>query len=153
MLPTPRKFTVMAGAAEGPTRLNAFDNALLEAGIGNLNLLRVSSILPPHAVETTPFQVEPGSLVPTAFGTITSEEPGAIISAAVAIGIGGPEEYGVIMEFSGHCSREEAEETVERMAREAFRTRQRKVERVIVRGVEHQVRSIGCAFAAVALWD
>ncbi|MFO7311775.1 MAG: pyruvoyl-dependent arginine decarboxylase, partial [Bacillota bacterium] len=39
MLPTPRKFTLVSGAAEGTTPLNAFDNALLASGIGNLNLL------------------------------------------------------------------------------------------------------------------
>lgn len=152
MLPTPRKFTIMAGAAEGPTRLNAFDNALLAAGIGNLNLLRVSSILPPGAEETEQFQVEPGSLLPTAYGTITSEEPGALISAAVAVGITAPDKYGVIMEFSGHCSADEARSTVEHMARQALGQRELEVQRVIVRSVEHRVQSIGCAFAAVALW-
>ncbi|NMB16013.1 MAG: pyruvoyl-dependent arginine decarboxylase, partial [Firmicutes bacterium] len=49
MLPTPEKFTLVAGGSEGPTGLNAFDNALLAAGLGNLNLVRVSSILPPGA--------------------------------------------------------------------------------------------------------
>lgn len=142
----------MAGTAEGPTRLNAFDNALLAAGIGNLNLLRVSSIMPPGAQETPEFHVAPGSLVPTAYGTITSEEPGQTISAAVAVGLGSPEDYGVIMEFSGHCSEEEARHTVEQMARAAFQSRGREIERVIVRAVEHRVETIGCAFAAVALW-
>lgn len=153
MLPTPRKFTVMAGSAEGPTRLNAFDNALLESGIGNLNLLRVSSILPPGAQETEPFDVAPGSLLPTAYGTITSEEPGTVISAAVAVGIAAHEEYGVIMEFSGQCTRQDAQNRVEYMARQALAQRNREVQRIIVRAVEHRVESIGCAFAAVALWD
>lgn len=153
MLPTPRKFTVMAGSAEGPTRLNAFDNALLESGIGNLNLLRVSSILPPGAQETEPFDVAPGSLLPTAYGTITSEEPGTVISAAVAVGIAAHEEYGVIMEFSGQCTRQDAQNRVEYMVRQALAQRNREVQRIIVRAVEHRVESIGCAFAAVALWD
>lgn len=152
MLPTPRKFTVVAGSAEGPTRLNAFDNALLAAGIGNVNLLRVSSILPPSAEEVERLAVSPGSLLPTAYGTITSEEPGLVISAAVAVGIGRFDEYGVIMEFSGHCSREESARQVELMARQAFASRGREIERVIVRAVEHRVEAIGCAFAAVALW-
>ncbi len=152
VVPVPRKFTVLAGSAEGPTRLNAFDNALLHAGIGNLNLVRVSSILPPGAREEAEFYAEPGSLIPTAYGTITSEEPGQTISAAVAVALGGPDEYGVIMEFSGHCSREDAQHTVEQMARDAFKARGRQIERVIVRAVEHRVISIGCALAAVALW-
>lgn len=152
MLPTPQRFTVTAGAAEGPTRLNAFDNALLAAGIGNLNLLRVSSILPPGAREETECHAAAGSLIPTAYGSITSEEPGALIAAAVAVGLGNPDEYGVIMEFSGHCSSEEARREVEKMARAAFAQRDRAVKRLIVRSVEHRVTSIGCALAAVALW-
>lgn len=152
MLETPKKYTLMVGSAEGPSRLNAFDNALLAAGIGNLNLLRVSSILPPNAHEVATLDVAPGSLLPTAYGTITSDVPGELIAAAVAVGVGEDGQYGVIMEFSGRCSRQEAEEQVAEMARAAFRQRGRELARVIVRGVEHQVRDIGCAFASVALW-
>lgn len=152
MLETPKKFTVMAGVAEGPTRLNAFDNALLAAGIGNVNLLRVSSILPPNAIEVERLEIVPGSLLPTAYGTITSETSGDLISAAVAVGIGEHNEYGVIMEFSGRCGEDEAAETVAEMARAAFRARDREIRRVVVRAKEHRVETMGCAFAAVALW-
>ncbi len=152
VLETPKKFTVLAGSAEGPTRLNAFDNALLAAGIGNVNLLRVSSILPPHAVQVAHLEIVPGQLMPTAYGTITSENQGETIAAAVAIAIGGPAEYGVIMEFSGRCTKEEAEEQVAEMARAAFLQRNRELQRIVVQAVEHRVVGIGCAFAAVALW-
>lgn len=152
MLPTPSKFTVVAGTAEGPSYLNAFDNALLVAGIGNLNLLRVSSILPPGAQEVPRLEIAPGSLVPTAYGTISADEPGVVIAAAVAVGLGAVDECGVIMEFSGRCSREEAAHAVETMARNALLQRHQPVTQVIVRAVEHRVQSIACAFAAVALW-
>lgn len=152
MLATPRKFTLLAGSAEGPTRLNAFDNALLRAGMGNVNLIRVSSILPPGVREIESLEIAPGSLLPTAYGTITSENAGEQIAAAVAVGIGAADEYGVIMEFSGRCDRRAAEETVAEMARAAFRERGRELERIIVRSVEHRVETIGCALAAVALW-
>lgn len=152
MLETPTKFTLLAGSAEGPTRLNAFDNALLKAGIGNVNLIRVSSILPPGAELHDHLEIVPGSLMPTAYGTVTSEIEGEIISAAVAVGIGDHRQYGVIMEFSGRCGREEAEEQVAEMAREAFKGRDRRLEQLLVRATEHRVDRIGCAFAAVALW-
>lgn len=152
MLPTPRKFTVVAGAAEGPTRLNAFDNALLGAGCGNLNLLKVSSILPPGAEEAHSLDVPPGSLVPTAFGAIESEIEGETIAAAVGVGVGAPGEYGVIMEFSGRCGRMEAEAEIRRRIEAAFEVRGRRLEKTIVKGVEHHVGSCGCAFAAVVLW-
>jgi arginine decarboxylase len=34
---------------KGPTVLAAFDEALLGAGIANLNIIRLSSVIPPHA--------------------------------------------------------------------------------------------------------
>lgn len=42
-----RRLYLVAGKAEGSTPLNAFDNALLDAGIGDVNLIKVSSIVPP----------------------------------------------------------------------------------------------------------
>ena len=53
------KVSITSGKAEGPTILNAFDNALLDAGIGDVNLIKVSSILPTGAeiVELPNFQL------------------------------------------------------------------------------------------------
>jgi arginine decarboxylase len=152
LLATPRKYTLVAGTAEGSTRLNAFDHALLAAGIGNLNLLRVSSILPPDAEFVERLDIPPGALTPTAYGTIASEVPGEVIAAAIGVGLGEPGEYGVIMEFSGRCTRAEAEAEVRAMVEEAFRTRGRELRRVEIRAVEHRVERVGCAFAAAALW-
>src|SRR3989441_12801969 len=42
----PRAVSVVSGSSEGLTELTAFDRALMDAGIANLNFLRVSSILP-----------------------------------------------------------------------------------------------------------
>ncbi|MBE3583133.1 MAG: arginine decarboxylase, pyruvoyl-dependent [Limnochordaceae bacterium] len=151
MLATPTKFTLVAGSAEANSRLNAFDNALLAAGIGNLNLVRVSSILPPGATRVDTLNIAPGSLVPTAYGTITSDTPGELIAAAVGVGRQA-DGYGVIMEFSGKCSREEAEATVAQMVRDAFARRGLELTELLVKGAEHRVERIGCAFAAVALW-
>jgi len=152
MLSTPTKFTIVAGTAEGETKLTAFDKALLAAGIGNLNLLKVSSILPPGAKLTEPLQVAPGSLLPTAFGTITSDQPGEVIAAGVAVGIASEDSYGVIMEFEGKCTQEEAERTLRAMVEEAFRVRGLPLNKLLVKAVEHKVEKVGCALAAVALW-
>src|SRR5205085_2599580 len=47
--PTPNRLWLAAGSSEGTTELNAFDNALLAGGIGNLNLIKVSSVVPQGA--------------------------------------------------------------------------------------------------------
>ena len=44
------KVAITSGKAEGPSKLNAFDNALLDAGIGDVNLIKVSSILPKNTL-------------------------------------------------------------------------------------------------------
>lgn len=154
MIPTPTKFKLVAGTAEGPTRLNAFDNALLAAGVGNLNLLKVSSILPPKAEYKEDLEIPPGSLTPVAYGCSTSDVPGELISAGVAVGFSdqGRDSYGVIMEFSGKCSREEAEKRLTQMVRDAFAARGLEVKKMLIKACEHNVKQIGCAFAAVALW-
>jgi arginine decarboxylase len=151
VLPTPRKVKLAVGAAEGGSRLTAFDKALLAAGIGNLNLVRVSSILPPGCVPEDDFSVPPGSLTPTAYGSLTCDEPGRQIAAAIALGWGG-DDFGVIMEFSGFCGRAEAEERVAVMVHEAFSARGRPVGRLEVRAVVHTVQRLGAVVAAAVLW-
>jgi arginine decarboxylase len=151
MLPTPRKVKLAAGAAEGATPLNAFDAALLAAGIGNLNLLKVSSILPPGCSLEDGFAIPPGSLTPTAFGTLTAQEPGRLIAAAIGVGFSA-DDYGVIMEFEGACGRSEAEERVGQMVREAFAVRGKTLASLHVRGVEHRVVRTGSVIAAAVLW-
>ena len=37
------------GTGSGPTRLSAFDAALCAAGVGEYNLVRLSSVIPPHS--------------------------------------------------------------------------------------------------------
>lgn len=151
MLPVPTKFTLVAGAAEGPSTLNAFDNALLAAGIGNVNLVRVSSILPPGARFVEQIDIAPGSLTPTAYGASTSKTPGETIAAAVGIGLS-EDSFGVIMEWSGKGTAEEAEAHVRTMVEAAFAERDMPLKDVMLKSVEHRVGKCGSAFAAVALW-
>ena len=105
-----------AGHAGGGMALNAFDNALLAAGIGNVNLLKVSSILPPEVPVVELPKIKPGALVPTAYAAITSETPGETIAAAVGYAVpDDPAKNGVIMEFHGHATRGDAERAIRGM--------------------------------------
>ena len=47
MTDNPKLAILACGHGEGNTPINAFDSALLNAKIGNLNLLKISSVLPP----------------------------------------------------------------------------------------------------------
>ena len=141
-----------AGHAEGGTPLNAFDNALLAAGIGNINLIKVSSIVPPEVSIVELPKIKPGALIPTAYAAITSEVPGQTVAAAVGYALpDDPAKPGVIMEFHGVASREEAERAIHAMLEEAFRVRGEIVRTTQVVAAEHTVERIGCALAAVTL--
>jgi len=152
LLATPCKFTLVAGHGEGGTPLNAFDAALVEAGIGNLNLLRVSSILPPSTQLSRDLEIPPGSLTPTAYGFITSSQPGQVIAAAIGVGIGNPDGYGVIMEFEGCCTKDEAEARVRMMVEEAFEKRGLTLREAHVLGIDHRVEAVGSVIAEAVLW-
>jgi len=151
MLPTPKKFKIVSGSSEGKTILNSFDNALLAAGIGNVNLVRISSILPPEAQYSSDLQLPPGSLVPTAYGYVISEQKGEKIAACVGIGFS-KDTFGVIMEYAAKGSKEEAEDRIREMLKNAFETRGIALVDTMLASTEHIVDEVGCAFAAVALW-
>jgi arginine decarboxylase len=141
-----------AGHAEGGTALNAFDNALLAAGIGNINLLKVSSILPPDVPVVELPKIKLGALVPTAYAAITSETPGETVAAAVGYAVpDDPTKNGVIMEFHGVATRDEAERQIHAMLEEAFRVRGETIAERRAVAVEHRVERIGCALAAITL--
>lgn len=155
MVQTPNVFALVKGAAEGRTRLNAFDNALLNAGVGDTNLMRMSSILPPGArqYDIKELSLPKGGLIPLAYATIDSTTPGRFISSAVAVGIPEDEsEPGVIMEFEDHSKLENVESIVRQMVVDAFEYRSRKLKEIKSIGIEHQVDTCGSTLAAAVLW-
>ena len=147
-----RRLYLVAGKAEGATPLNAFDNALLEAGIGNVNLIKVSSIVPPSAeVCTETPNLPPGALVPCVYAERTSQVPGERIAVALAVGLA-EDGFGVVMESEGTTAAEAVEKAV-RMVEEAFRVRQLPLVRTLQVAVEHQVVRCGSVVAACVYWQ
>ena len=56
------KIAIVSGKDEGPTRLNAFDNALTAAGIGDVNLIKVSSMLGKNTQVKDLPKLKPGAI-------------------------------------------------------------------------------------------
>lgn len=155
MVKTPTIYTLVKGAAEGRTRLNAFDKALLEAGVGDTNLMRMSSILPPSArrVSIKDIQLPKGGLIPLAYAVIDGTTPGRYISAAVSVGIPeDPNEPGVIMEFEDHAPLANVQEIVDQMVVDAFEYRNRALKEIQAIGIEHKVERCASVFAGLVLW-
>ena len=146
----PQAYFLCAGHGDAAQPLVAFDQALLRAGIADVNLVRLSSIVGPHVKRIEPVKLAPGLLVPTAYARMCSQTRGERIAAAVAIARpDDPERAGVIMEFSAACSGREAEETVRGMAEEAVHNRGLKVAHMESIFAEHVVEKSGCVFAGV----
>lgn len=149
----PTKFFPVAGEAEGFSKLNSFDCALLDAKIGNMNLIKISSIIPPRCKPVKFIKIPEGSFIPVAYAAITSDMTGEHISAGVAAAYPDDEsKAGVIMEYSSIGRKKDIESIVRSMAEEAMKVRGIKDYTLVSKAIEHQVKHIGTAFAAMVLW-
>jgi arginine decarboxylase len=150
----PKYFSLVAGKAEGNTKLTAFDNALLSANVGDYNIVKVSSIIPPGCVFMSDYKIEPGSIVYCAYAFIICNLPGEIISSAIAVGV--PNDYeiesGLIMEYSSKCIKTVSEKKVKSMVVEGMTYRKKDIKDILFTSSEHEVKEIGAVFSGVLLW-
>lgn len=149
----PTQYFLVSGTSDGYTPLNAFDGALLQAGIGNTNIVKMSSIVPPHCNRISPIPLPPGALVPAAYAAITSDVSGEIISAGVAVALPEDEnQNGLIMEYSAKGDRLKIDEILRNMAVEGMKLRGWKIKDLQTVVSEYRVKKIGATLAAVVLW-
>jgi len=102
----PKYFFITSGKAlSRVSKLNAFDRALLNAGLGNYNLVQVSSIVPPHAKLIEPVKLPIGSIVFVVMARMDGD-PNDEISAGIAWAKikseDGTEGFGVLVEGHGN---------------------------------------------------
>ncbi|MCH8567511.1 MAG: arginine decarboxylase, pyruvoyl-dependent [Balneolales bacterium] len=153
MVKNPEIFSLVKGSGEGNTVLNAFDLALLNAGVGDTNLVRMSSIIPPNCELVDKIILPKGALIPVAYAAINSANPGEVISAAIGVGL--PEkdgEPGLIMEFEDTAPLKEVEDIVRQMVVDGYEYRNRKYREILTIGIEHTVIKKGAVYAAAVLW-
>ena len=152
---------ISTGIGISPKGLPSFDRALLDAGVGNYNLVRLSSILPAEHtwidVKDIAQHIQEGSLLPTAYSTITSDTKGDIIVSTIGVGIPvDKSKVGVIMEYSTKSvSEEEALNTLTEMIEEAFEVRGWELEKIIKTSISTEVKEAGTkytTFACISEW-
>ncbi len=146
----PKKIYVGAVSAEGETELNAFDNCLVKLGIGNISLVKITSILPEEVefVEDEP-AFPYGANVPCIYTYATSDRSGEVISAAIALAKtkGGPT---LVAEFSARgVDSKGAEREAEKRVIEMAKTRNLEIEWIETYSADHIVKKIGCVLAIV----
>lgn len=148
------KYIITTGSGNSVYELNAFDNALLDSGIADFNLVKLSSILPADSVLTDLVDLPKGSFLHTAYASFFTEHSGIMISAAIAIAIPADKTLpGVIMEAAGEYDIEAAESQATAMVRLAMKSRDIsdfEVKRDSVSMITKDGHN--CVIAAVSIW-
>lgn len=142
------KIAIVSGKDEGPTKLNAFDNALTAAGIGDVNLIKVSSMLAGNTeIKELPV-LKPGSMVNCVLSEITSDIPGDEITAAVAVAIG--DELGCAVETTGiNKNPDEIINEAKLMVNYMMEKREVEIKELIVKNATTTVKEIASVVASV----
>jgi arginine decarboxylase len=142
------RIAIVSGSSEGPTELNAFDNALYEAEIGDVNLIKVSSMLEANTkVEKLP-KLKAGSMVNCVLSSLTSNKKGDELIACIAVAIG--EELGCVVEANGtNTNPDEVKNEAIEMVKYMMSKRNVEIKELIVEEAHHTVCEIGSAIAAV----
>ena len=85
----PRKLWLTRGVGSHREKLTSFELALREAGIAQYNLVRVSSIFPPHCQiverEEGLLLLQPGEIVFAVLAEMSTNEPGRRIAASIGV--------------------------------------------------------------------
>ena len=99
----PKKVFFTKGVGKHRTRLQSFELALRDAGIEVFNLVRVSSIFPPHCKvipKTRGLEkLQPGQIVHVVLAEASTNEPSRMVGAGIGLAVPAQgEQYGYISE-------------------------------------------------------
>jgi arginine decarboxylase len=110
LVPIPTRFFVTSGKGINKTsELNAFDLALLQAGIGEQNLVSVSSVLPPGIRQIDPMPIKRGAITHCVLARYGGGE-GEVISAGIAYGFRTDGQGGYVAEGHLHGTQKSLKE-------------------------------------------
>ncbi|MFP4000769.1 MAG: pyruvoyl-dependent arginine decarboxylase [Thermoplasmata archaeon] len=93
------KYTVKSGTGRSSiSSLNAFDRAMVDASIGEFNLIEVSSVLPVGIEKVDEISNEVGDFVPSVLAKATGRD--SELAAGIAWGFRDDDKGGYVMEHS-----------------------------------------------------
>jgi arginine decarboxylase len=131
----PKYFFVTKGTGiSDVSPLNAFDAALVDARIGQCNLVYLSSILPSDAELIDPIQIVPGTITFCVMARMDGD-PGETIGAGIGCLLGkhkNQEGYGLVAEAHGYKDKEAIDRELKRALREMAEIRKLGVETPII---------------------
>lgn len=147
------KVAITSGKAEGPSKLNAFDNALLDAGIGDVNLIKVSSILPKNTNIVELPKLTPGAMTNCVLSVQVSNNPGDLITVVIAA-CTSVDDFGCVVEHSGiNEDPEKLKSEAIDMVKYMMDIRNLKIKELIVEESSHIVERLGAVVASVVYLD
>jgi arginine decarboxylase len=128
--------------------LNAFDNALIIAGIGDQNIVHVSSMLDAKTEIIDLPTFKPGQIIHCVLSSVCSDNPGDKLFASVCVAIG--EKLGCAVEKSGiNLDIDESLKELDEMVSYMMKVRGVEIKHKQFEYSEHIVENIGSALASV----
>jgi arginine decarboxylase len=108
----PTRAFLTKGVGRHKEKLTSFEMALREARVAQYNLVRVSSIYPPHCQlvsrEEGTKNLKPGQVVFAVVAEASTNEPSRLAAAAIGLAIpADPNHHGYISEHHAHGQREQ----------------------------------------------
>ena len=151
----PSEFFVTSGSSVSDVSdLNAFDLALMEAGIEEQNLVAVSSIIPPDAKLTEPKRLPMGAITHCVLAQMRGRG-GDMISAGIGYAFRKDGYGGYVAEGHGFGDSESMRDELYRKVKEMERIRNIELSEpvTIVRELEIPEGTFGCCIASLVFTE
>ena len=114
MLENPTKFVVRSGAGKSKvSMINAVDKAMIDAGVGDVNMIKISSVLPKNIVEVEEIPEEIGAFRPCVISKATGKN--TRLAAGITYGFRDDDEGGYVMEHNVNSVNLELEKFIDDM--------------------------------------
>jgi len=147
----PRKFFVTSGKAFSPTsELNAFDQALKNAGIAHCNLVPVTSILPKGCIQKERIDITIGAITHAVIARMDGTE-GQNIGAAISWSWDKDSGSGIVAETHGYMDKEALLEIAQWKIEEMAKIREIEIDKInyIYETLRVPIDNYGCVIAAL----
>lgn len=151
----PTKFFISSSSSTSMiSSLNAFDKALIGAGIGEQNLVSVSSVIPIGAEQIDQKELPMGAVTHCVLAQMRGTE-GEMISAGIAYAFRKDGKGGYVAEGHLHGSRESLKKELQWKMEEMARIRGIELETIgfVIEELEIPVDNYGCCVAALVFTD
>jgi len=149
-----RFFITSSSAVSGVSGLNAFDRALIKSGVGEQNLVAVSSVIPEGARLTDRAEMPMGAVTHCVLAQMRGTE-GETISAGIAYAFRKDGRGGYVAEGHLHGSKDSLKEELRQKMSEMSRMRGLEFDQVFFAVEELRIptNNYGCCVAALVFTD